>query len=167
MFFISYNKIKSKGFSSAYDSTGKSNFDKDGFSQDVLHLNYTFTPFKKTSVRLFGKYNNNHADLDAGAFMDDKDYTNHNNNVITGMVIDKKVKKGFIRLQYAYNRFNRNFLDDSTDVGWVHEISKRKVQRYFAFCGIIYQLEFIQSPGVFNRCRLQEKFKQPVVYLLS
>ena len=117
MFFVSYDKIKSKGFSSAYDSTGKSNFDKDGFNQDVLHLNYTFTPFKKTSVRLFGKYNNNHADLDAGAFMDDKDYTNHNNNLITGMVIDKKVKKGFIRFQYAYNRFNRNFLDDSTDVG--------------------------------------------------
>ena len=37
--------------------------------------------------------------------------------MITGIVIDKKVKKGFIRLQYTYNRFNRNFLDDSTDVG--------------------------------------------------
>jgi len=116
-FFISYNKIKSKGFSSAYDSTGKNNFDKDGFNQDVLHLNYTFSPFKKISVRLFGKYNNNHADLDAGAFQDDKDYTNHNDNLITGMAIDRKLKKGFIRFQYSFNRFNRNFLDDSTDVG--------------------------------------------------
>ena len=40
-FFISYNKIKSKGFSSAYDSTGKNNFDKDGFNQDVFHINYS------------------------------------------------------------------------------------------------------------------------------
>ncbi len=116
-FFISYNKIKSRGFSSAYDSTGKNNFDKDGFNQDVFQLNYSFKPFKKTSFRVFGKYNNNRADLDAGAFQDDKDYTNHNNNLIAGTVVDYRLKKGFIRMQYSYNRFNRNFLDDSLSVG--------------------------------------------------
>ncbi|MEO6905217.1 MAG: TonB-dependent receptor plug domain-containing protein, partial [Ginsengibacter sp.] len=83
-FFISYNKIKSNGFSSAYDSTGKNNFDRDGFNQDVFQLNYGFKPFRKTSLRVFGKYNNNHADLDGGAFQDDKDYTNHNDNLIAG-----------------------------------------------------------------------------------
>ncbi|HSV10633.1 MAG TPA: TonB-dependent receptor plug domain-containing protein, partial [Hanamia sp.] len=113
-YFLSYNKIYSHGFSSAYDSTGKNNFDKDGFNQDVFQLNYGFKPFRKTSISVFGKYNNNHADLDAGAFQDDKDYTNHNNNLITGAVVDYKIKKGFIRFQYSYNRFNRNFLDDST-----------------------------------------------------
>ncbi len=141
-FFISYNKIKSKGFSSAWDSTGKNNFEKDGFSEDVLHLNYTFTPFKKTSVRLFGKYNNNHADLDAGAFQDDKDYTNHNNNVIAGMVIDKKVKQGFIRLQYAYNRFNRNFLDDSTDVGGYTKFQSGKYNGTSHFAELYTSLNF-------------------------
>jgi vitamin B12 transporter len=125
-FFLSYNKIKSRGFSSAYDSTAKKDFDDDGFDQDVFQLNYSFKPFKKTSFRLFGKYNNNHADLDAGAFQDDKDYTNHNNNIITGAVIDYKIKKGFIRLQYSYNRFNRNFLDDSTDVGGLSKYQRGK-----------------------------------------
>ena len=48
-YFISYNKICSKGFSSAYDSTGKNNFDKDGFNQDVIQLNYSFRPLKQTS----------------------------------------------------------------------------------------------------------------------
>ncbi|MGH2562910.1 MAG: TonB-dependent receptor, partial [Ginsengibacter sp.] len=117
MYFVSYNRIDSKGFSSAYDSTGKNNFDKDGFKQDVFQLNYTFSPLKKTSVRLFGKYNNNHADIDAGAFMDDKDYTYHNDNLITGASVDYKLSNGFVRLQYNYNLFNRNFIDDSTDVG--------------------------------------------------
>jgi vitamin B12 transporter len=112
-YFISYNKIYSQGFSSAYDSTGKANFDDDGFNQDVFQLNYGFKPFKKTSVRIFGKYNNNHADIDAGAFVDDKDYTNHNNNIIAGTSVDYKLNKGFIRLQYSYNRFNRAFVDDS------------------------------------------------------
>ncbi len=36
---------------------------------------------------------------------------------LRGAVIDYKLKKGFIRLQYNYNRFNRKFLDDSTDIG--------------------------------------------------
>lgn len=116
-YFISYNKIYSKGFSSAYDSTGKNNFDKDGFKQDVVQLNYGVHPFKKTSINIFGKYNNNLADIDAGAFMDDKDFTYHNNNMIAGLAIDYKLKHGLIKLQYNYDRFNRNFLDDSTDVG--------------------------------------------------
>jgi vitamin B12 transporter len=103
-YFVSYNKIKSKGFSSAYDSTGKDNFDRDGFDQDVFRINYGFKPFGKTTVRLFGKYNNNHADIDAGAFADDKDYTNHNNNIVAGASVDYKVSNGFIRLQYNYNR---------------------------------------------------------------
>ncbi|MEP6628549.1 MAG: TonB-dependent receptor [Ginsengibacter sp.] len=125
-YFVSYNKIYSKGFSSAYDSTGKKNFDKDGFNQDVFQLNYGFKPFKRTSIRLFGKYNDNHADIDAGAFQDDKDYTYHNNNIIAGTAVDYKLNNGFIRLQYNYNRFNRNFVDDSTDVGGFSKYQKGK-----------------------------------------
>ena len=124
--FVSYNKIYSKGFSSAYDSIGNNNFDKDGFDQDVFQLNYGFRFFKRTSVRLFGKYNNNHADIDAGAFADDKDYTYHNDNAIAGVSVDYKLNNGFIRLQYNYNRFNRNFTDDSTDVGGYSQYQKGK-----------------------------------------
>jgi vitamin B12 transporter len=112
-YFVSYNKINSKGFSSAYDSTGKGNFDKDGFRQDVVQLNYGIHPFKNTSVNVFGKYNNNRADIDAGAFTDDKNYTYHNDNTVAGAVVDYKLKNGFARLQYNYNIFNRNFLDDT------------------------------------------------------
>jgi vitamin B12 transporter len=123
-YFVSYNKTYSQGFSSAYDSTGKMNFDKDGFNQDVFQVNYGFKPFKRTSIRMFGKYNNNHAAIDAGAFRDDKDYTYHNNNIIAGTSADYKLKNGFIRLQYNYNRFNRNFVDDSTDVGGFSKYQK-------------------------------------------
>ncbi|MEO5648401.1 MAG: TonB-dependent receptor plug domain-containing protein, partial [Ginsengibacter sp.] len=125
-YFVSYNKIKSRGFSSAYDSTGTHNFDNDGFNQDVFQLNYNFKPSQKTSVRLFGKYNNNHADIDAGAFADDKDYTYHNNNTIAGTSIDYKLNNGFIRLQYNYNRYNRNFTDDSASVGGFSKYQRGK-----------------------------------------
>ncbi len=116
-YFISYNKIISEGFSSAYDSSGKNSFEKDGFNQDVFQINYSFKPFKKISARLLAKYNNNRADIDAGAFADDKDYTYENNNTIAGASVDYKLKNGFLRFQYNFNRYNRNFLDDSTSVG--------------------------------------------------
>jgi vitamin B12 transporter len=123
---VSYNKIYSKGFSSAYDSTGKNHFDRDGFNQDVFQINYGFKPFRKTTVRLFGKYNNNHADIDAGAFADDKDYTYRNDNIIAGASVDYKLNNGFIRLQYNYNRYNRNFIDDSTNVGGFSKYQRGK-----------------------------------------
>jgi len=113
-YFLSYNKIISKGFSSAYDSTGKAGFDKDGFNQDVVQFNYEYTLIKKTTLRLFGKYNYNHEDLDEGAFMDDKNFTEHNDNTIAGVAANYKLQNGFVRVQYNFNQFNRNFLDDST-----------------------------------------------------
>ena len=123
-YFLSYNRITSKGFSSAHDSTGKDNFDNDGFGQDLFQLNYTLKPFAKTSVRLFGKYSNNHSDIDAGPFADDRDYVLKNDNTIAGTSIDYKLNNGFIRLQYNYNRYNRNVLDDSTDVGGFSKFQK-------------------------------------------
>jgi vitamin B12 transporter len=125
-FFVSYNGISSRGFSSAYDSTGKAQFDRDGFHQDAVQASYGFGPSKNLNVRLFGKYNNNRSDLDAGAFIDDKDYTNHNDNTIAGTSADYKLKNGFIRLQYSYNRFNRSFVDDSTDVNIYAKYQKGK-----------------------------------------
>ena len=123
-YFLSYNKITSKGFSSAYDSTGKGNFDRDGFDQDLFQLNYTFKPFANTSMRFFGKYSNNHSDIDAGPFADDKDYVLKNDNTIAGTSIDYKLNNGFIRFQYNYNRYNRHVLDDSTDVGGFSKFQK-------------------------------------------
>ncbi|MBA2249251.1 MAG: TonB-dependent receptor, partial [Chitinophagaceae bacterium] len=79
-YFLSYNKITSKGFSSASDTTGKGNYDRDGFEQDLAEGSYNFKPGTNLSARIYGKYNVNHADIDAGAFIDDKNYTYKNKN---------------------------------------------------------------------------------------
>ncbi|MEO8110753.1 MAG: TonB-dependent receptor [Ginsengibacter sp.] len=141
-YYISYNKTHSNGFSSAYDSTGTQHFDKDGFDQDEFQLNYSFNPVKKTFVRLFGKYNNNHADIDAGAFADDKDYTYQNDNTIAGVATDYKLKNGFVKLQYTYNRFDRNFTDDSTDVGGFSQYQKGKYNGTSNFAELYTSLHF-------------------------
>ncbi|MDE3213822.1 MAG: TonB-dependent receptor [Bacteroidota bacterium] len=113
-YFISYDRIHSNGFSSAYDSTGKANFEKDGFDQDAVRLNYSLQPFKGGSLSVFGRYNYNHAAIDGGPFIDDRNYTYHNDNTIAGAVLDYHLKKGMIRAQYNINFYNRNFLDDTT-----------------------------------------------------
>lgn len=116
-YFVSYSKIKSKGFSAAYDSAGNKNFDKDGFNQDAFLANYGFKASEKITVRINGKYNINKADIDAGAFKDDKDYTYKNQNTQAGISLDYKLLKGFVRAQYNYNFVTRHFKDDSISVG--------------------------------------------------
>lgn len=116
-YFISYSKIYSEGFSSAYDSTGKNNFDKDGFKQDLFNVNYGFKLTPKTEIRVYGKFNINHADIDAGAFEDDKDYTYKYRNFISGLTATYKLGNGNLHLNYNYNWFDRDFTDDSSSRG--------------------------------------------------
>ncbi len=116
-YFLSYSDINSKGFSSAYDSTGKNNFDKDGFKQNVLQGSYGCKFSKKLETGIYGKYSTNKADIDAGAFADDKDYTYKYKNLQTGVFINYNYEKGSIKFNYNYNQYQRNYLDDSLSVG--------------------------------------------------
>lgn len=144
-YFVAYNKIYSKGFSSANDSTGKNNYDRDGFNQDAFMANFGFKPFKKTTVRLFGKYNNNKADIDAGAFKDDRDYTFNNKNTMAGTSIDYKLKDGFIRLQYNYNHYNRSFTDDSSHVGGFSNYQRGKYNSNSHFAELFTSLQLTKN----------------------
>lgn len=116
-FLAGYSKVYSNGFSSAYDSTKAKGFDNDGFDKDLFLLKFNLKASQHLSVSLLGKYSNAKGDIDAGAFLDDKDYTYHNDNTLAGVIADYKMQKGFIRFQYNANWYNRNFVDDSTDIG--------------------------------------------------
>lgn len=116
-FLVNYSKLQSKGFSSAYDSTGHAGFDRDGFNSDMFMIRLGAKPSQKSEISLYGKYSKYGGDIDAGAFTDDKDYTYKNDNTIAGLNFDYHLKKGFIRFMYNANWYNRNFIDDSTDVG--------------------------------------------------
>ena len=144
-YFLSYNKIISKGFSSAYDSTGKGNFDRDGFDQDLFQLNYTVKPFAKTRVRVFGKYSNNHSDIDAGPFADDKDHVLKNNNTVLGTSVDYHLNNGFIRFQYNYNQYKRNLLDDSSDIGGFSTFQKGTYKGTSHFAEIFTNLKLASN----------------------
>ena len=123
-YFVSYSKVKSKGFSAAYDSTGNKNFDKDGFNQDALQASYGFKPIAKLDARIYGNYNFNKADIDAGAFADDKDYTYKYNNLQTGTSLKYSLLNSSFRFNYNYNWYERDYFDDSTSVGGFAKFQK-------------------------------------------
>jgi vitamin B12 transporter len=116
-YFVGYSVVDSKGFSSAYDSTGTKNFDKDGFNQQNFQMGLGFQRGTHFSGRVFGKYNVNKADIDAGAFADDKDYRLKNRNLIVGTLLQYKWGGTTLNLQYNNNWFDRSFTDDSLSRG--------------------------------------------------
>ena len=111
---LSYNHTDSKGFSSAYDSTGNKGFDKDGFKQNNFQANlgYEFTPkFSISGMTNYGKYN---TDLDAGAFKDDKDYTGENISFINSLGLVYKINKGVIHFTNTLVNTKRLLANDTT-----------------------------------------------------
>lgn len=113
---VQYTYLKSKGFSSAYDSIGNKNFDKDGFEQNNIRadLKYQFT--KALSAKVFGNFNAYNNSLDAGAFTDDKDYTAKNKNNLAGLAF-KYTRSSFSwNLSGSYEKAARSFVNDSTDI---------------------------------------------------
>lgn len=110
-----FARLYTNGFSSAYDSTGLKNFDKDRYDGVVANaqLVYQFNP--KLSVKAFTLYSQYDAGIDAGVFRDDKDYNIHNNSLITGTGLQYR-KTGFsLNVNYQYSRLTRNYLNDSLD----------------------------------------------------
>lgn len=111
---LGYTHLGSKGFSSAYDSTDKAGFDKDGINQHAVNGNILFKLTSKIQAKLFGSYSYYKADLDPSAYTDEKDYTVANDNVQGGAGLVFNHNSGSIHFNYLFNYVSRNYLDDST-----------------------------------------------------
>ena len=111
---LTYNHTDSKGFSTAYDSTGNNGFIKDGFKQDNFQANIGYQFTEKLAVSAtsnYGKYKN---DLAAGAFTDDKDYTSSNTSFINSIALVYKLKTGSLYFTNTYINAQRQLKNDTT-----------------------------------------------------
>ncbi len=115
-FNINYNYVNSKGFSSAFDSSGNKNFDRDGFKQNAITGNFTATLTDKLQVRLNGQYSHYTTHLDGAAFTDDKDYTGALSNLQAGVNAQYKTGKATVYMNSNYNSSKRKYVNDSFDV---------------------------------------------------
>jgi vitamin B12 transporter len=125
---LNYGYTDSKGFSTAYDSTGINNFDKDGYKQNNLlaAIGYQFS--KRFSAKYTANYSKYTAGIDAGAFNDDKDYTSENNNLTNGLGLQYKTDKLNLNLVQTVTSAKRLLNDDSISVGgfskWAEAVYK-------------------------------------------
>lgn len=110
---VRYTHLQNGGFSSAYDSTGKGNFDNDGFHGDALTGNVSYNFSQHFTVKGFAQYNYYKNDVDAAAFTDAKDYTSANKNLMIGTGLAYKIAGTTVNAKYYYNSSNRHLLEDS------------------------------------------------------
>ena len=111
---LTYNHTDSKGFSTAYDSTGNNGFIRDGFKQDNFQANIGYQFTEKLAVSAasnYGKYKN---DLAAGAFTDDKDYTSSNTSFINSIALVYKLKTGSLHFTNTFINAQRQLKNDTT-----------------------------------------------------
>ena len=111
-----YAKLFSGGFSSAYDSSGKGNFDNDGYNGDVVTGSLTYAPIDELTIRSYIKHSRNKTDLDASLFTDETDYTGRSKILMTGGSVMYKKDKLSITGNYQYSANQRNYLNDSLHI---------------------------------------------------
>ena len=113
-FSLAYTHQSMEGFSSAYDEVGGNNFDKDGSQQHVVNTRIGFTHGPRFRSFIFGTYSFYNADLDAAAFVDEKDFTVKNRNAQAGAGLVYTHAAGSIHFNYTFNYIERDYFDDST-----------------------------------------------------
>lgn len=112
---LRYAKLKTKGFSSAYDSTEKNNFDKDGYNGNSTNATFKYQATDNLMFHSFVMYNQYKTDLDASGFTDDKYYTANNNDLITGAGFQFKKNVVTLTGNYQFSQLNRRYKRDSLD----------------------------------------------------
>ncbi|MCW3091064.1 MAG: hypothetical protein JWP81_2133 [Ferruginibacter sp.] len=121
---LNYNHTNSKGFSSANDTTGTKGFDKDGFTQNNLQANLGYAFTEKFSASVMSSYGKYKADLDAGAFTDDRDYTGRNTNILNTVSMVYKTKTATLNFTNTLVNAKRTLDDDSGHVGGFSKFSR-------------------------------------------
>lgn len=112
---LQYGVITSNGFSSAHDSTGKGNFEKDGFLQHNVTGSWQVALAEKLKANVFTQYSWYKTGIDASAFVDDRDYNVTTNNLSTGAGLGYDLGAGMLQFNYRFNNVTRLYLNDSAD----------------------------------------------------
>jgi vitamin B12 transporter len=123
---VQYSHLGSKGFSSAYDSTGKADFDRDGYQQNILSASVGHSLAKNLLVKAAGSVGKYETDLDAGAFGDEKDFTASSRNIQAGAGLEYQHGIGKLFFNFNHNSTERKYLDDSIFVGGFSKFTRQR-----------------------------------------
>lgn len=110
---LAYGVTSSNGFSSAHDSTGKADYEKDGFTEHNVTGTWQLALSEKLKANVLAQYSWYKTDIDNSAFVDEKDYQVTTDNLSAGAGLSYDVGNGGIQLNYRYNLVSRLYLNDS------------------------------------------------------
>jgi vitamin B12 transporter len=112
-YVVKYSRNQTNGFSAAFDSTAKNDFERDGFVGNVFSGSATYRFSNAFSIRTFAQHNEYRTDIDAGIFSDESDFTLKSKNRLAGFSLNYQQDKTQLTFNYQYNDIKRNFLNDS------------------------------------------------------
>lgn len=108
-----FARLFTNGFSSAYDSTGIRNYDKDRYDGTVTSGQLFYQANTHLAFKAFLMHSQYKAGIDAGVFNDDRDYNINNKSLITGTGFQYKKGKLAVTGNYQYSELTRNYRNDS------------------------------------------------------
>ncbi|HTL10465.1 MAG TPA: TonB-dependent receptor, partial [Chitinophagaceae bacterium] len=113
-----YSYLRSDGFSAAFDPTGTSKYDNDGYRQHLVAMNVGMQATDHWQLRAAGQYGEYKADIDDGGLADDKNNTIKNKNLQLTLSSVNQFSAGSLHVNLNLNNTNRE-LDDAinTPVG--------------------------------------------------
>jgi vitamin B12 transporter len=108
---VTYAYTNTDGISEAQDSTGKANFDKDGFMRNSLQANISFKAGKNIRISPYYRYSYYKGSFDADAFTDgNNEFNALLNNA--GAVATLNLPGGTLTANYGYNYAKRVYMND-------------------------------------------------------
>ncbi len=115
---IGFSHTSTDGFSQAAKPANSSaDFDKDAYKQNSFQANFGIQAGRKLRIQPFLRYTKFAGDIDMDAFDDEKDFSNTNKNLQTGVRNVLAIGKGQLNVLYQFINTRRNYLDDSAKRG--------------------------------------------------
>jgi len=133
---VQYQDNRSQGMSAAFDSSGKKDFDRDGFRQQTANASLSLALGKRFTLRGQGLTGDYVTGLDRSAFNDERDFTATNRNRQFGGGIDYIGKQVSIHANVQQGYLRRIYLDDSVHVGGFAKYSREQYEGRSGFAEV-------------------------------
>lgn len=138
---VQYQDNRSRGMSAAFDSSGKKDFDRDGFRQQTANASLSLALGKRVTMRGHGLAGDYVTGLDRSAFNDERDFTATNRNLQGGGGLDINLKHASLHANIQHGYLRRIYLDDSVHVGGFTKYSREQYEGRSGFAELYGKLK--------------------------
>lgn len=141
-YLATLNTSLNNGLSEASDENNITNFEKDKFLTTNSYINFGYSVASNFKVSLFGNYDKENYDYDAGAFTDSKINNGINKQIRVGVTSNFSYNKGILKTIASYNKIDRMF--DSYN-SWTSSTD------HFEYTGKTYFIDIVNNYKITNK----------------